>query len=377
MQQVMRALIDAGDIPPLPNTAPPPSVYLPPALPVVAASMAPLPWLPARLLWCLLSISTFAGSIVLLLRSSEWFSHGKWLLAAAVLFYSPTTSGLSTGNPSVLSCALVSMAVYLAVAKRPIASALALGIGHCIKPQISICVVALFIVWSCWKPLLLSLMVPVLSSALSVARAGSIAQYKLWLISLRLQVADAFSVGALNDPRPSNPFSHQMVDTNAVLAVFVPDLKIDSLIVGALAAAMMGLYLWLRRSLAGDRRWRDMAFFSALTLTIVYHRYYDAQLLLLAVPFVVRSLWAEDRQFGRRTASAVLIALLVFEFPLQALFAAWYSPSHVNQSAIGLLLFRHEPLVLVAMCLCLIPWLGNETRQAVPSEFPIPMGGKL
>ena len=159
-------------------------VFLPTSLPVVAP-LALLPWTAARLIWCLLSVAVFAWSVSLILKSTNVDGDAKWLLAAAILFFSPTTSGLSTGNPGVICCGLVIVAIYLAIVKRPIASALALGVTYCLKPQLSICAVALFALWRCWKPLLWSFAFPFISLVVSALPAGSIAEYKVWLADLR------------------------------------------------------------------------------------------------------------------------------------------------------------------------------------------------
>jgi hypothetical protein len=367
MGQVRDTLRKAGDKPPLPYSDPPPSVYLPTTLPVVA-SVAWLSWIPARLIWCLLSVSVFACSLLLVFRNVDLPPPGKFLLGAAVLFFSPTTSGLSTGNLSVFSCSLVILAVYLAFRERWIGSGLLLGLAHCLKPQVSIFAIVVFALWTYWKPLLISFVVPVLSAAVSVIRAPSFDQYRRWLVSLHQGIAATLAPGAINDPRPSNVFSYHMVNTQALFGVFVHNLLVDDILVWTIAAAMVVLYLWLRRRVPGDRRWWDMAFFSAVTLTIVYHRYYDAQLLLVAVPFVVR-----NRQRRGSVAIPVLCCLLLLEFPLQAILAQRFSPFLADKSIIGFLLFRHQPLAVPAMGLFLIPWFkrGYQADGAAGSLVPV------
>ncbi|MDQ2775268.1 MAG: DUF2029 domain-containing protein [Acidobacteriota bacterium] len=357
MKQVRDTLREAGNKPPLPYSDPPPSVYLPTTLPVIAP-VAWLSWIPARLIWCLMSVSMFGCSLLLIFRNVDLPLEGKFLLGAAVLFFSPTTSGLSTGNLSVFSCSLVILAIYLALKKRWIGSGLLLGLAHCLKPQVSIFAVVLFALWTYWKPLFISFVVPAVSAAVSIMRAPSLDQYRQWLASLHEGIAATLAPGAINDPRPSNIFSYHMVNTQAVFGVFVHNLAIDDILVWAIAAAMVVVYLWLRRRVAGDRRWCDMAFFSAVTLTIVYHRYYDAQLLLASVPFV-----AGSRKRLGSIAIPVLCFLLLLEFPLQAILAQRFSPFLADKSIIGFLLFRHQPLAVLAMCLFLIPWFRRSYQR--------------
>ena len=81
------------------------------------------------------------------------------------------------------------------------------------------------------------------------------------------------------------------------------------------AAALVISYVWLRRK---DRpspsKWRDVSFFAALTLIITYHRYYDAQLLLLTIPMLVVS-WKRNE---RVTVVFLFLCLLLLAFPLQS-----------------------------------------------------------
>ena len=162
------------------------------------------------------------------------------------------------------------------------------------------------------------------------------------------------AAGQINDPRPSNVFSYHMINMQAVFAVFTRNLKTADLMAWALALALISIYLWQRRSAIGDPRPRDTAFFSAVTLTIVYHRYYDAQLLLAAVPFVLNT-FRSNEGTGHRTAIALSCCLLLLEFPLQAMMAPWSSSLPADRSLAGFLLFRHQPLTVLAICILLIP----------------------
>ncbi|MBV9268247.1 MAG: DUF2029 domain-containing protein, partial [Acidobacteriaceae bacterium] len=281
-----------------------------------------------------------AASFAVLLRTLHLPRDVSWLLAAICLLFSPVSSGLSTGNPGVFSCALVLMAVLL-VRQRPITSALALGIAHCLKPQISICAVALFVLAGYWRPLLLSFVLPVISALISLAHAHSFDQYRLWIRSLEQGVAATVRAGGLNDPRPSNFFSYNLINAQAIFGTFISNLRLDDILTWAVAGALLALYLgWLRRRRESSY-WKDAAFLSALTLTVVYHRYYDSQLLLLAVPLVAFT-WREESHW----TTAAVFCFAVLEFPLQAIAAQTFHNQNAD-SLIGFMLYRHQPLLVL------------------------------
>lgn len=350
MRLVDVALHSAGDDPAtLPNTDPPPSVYLPSAFPLITP-VALLPWKAARLTWSLLSIAVFAFSAALLIRCCELDTTSKWLLAAGMLFFSPTTSGLSTGNPSVISCALTLAAILLALRHRMLAAAMLLGLAHSLKPQISIAGLAVFLAWGYWRAVALSFAVPVASTLISFLRIGRVEQYKLWLTTLRQGLAAISLPGGMNDPSPANYFSYHLVNASAIASMWIHDSRVVSTLVWIGTATLAGVYLWCRnRSSEGDTPLRDAAFFCTLSLIPVYHRYYDAQLLLGIVPWLLAS-----RRKRQKQTTLIWSGLLILLFPLQAILAE----SHHGldpASLAGFLLLRHQPLILILLSLLVMP----------------------
>lgn len=362
MELVDREVHAAGDDPAtLPNTDPPPSVYLPTALPLVA-SVAWLPWKTARLTWSLLSIAVFGFSALLILRNSHITEGQKWLVGAGLLLFSPTSSGLSTGNPSVISCGLTLGALFLAL-RRPASAAafipgllpaFLLGLAHSLKPQISVAALAPLLIWGLWRTMALSLSVPALAALLSFLRAESLGRYRLWIDTLGFGLKSASVPGGINDPSPANYFSYHLVNTAAIASVWLHDSRTVSVLVCIITAALITAYLLLRhRSCVRTRRLRDIAFFCIVSLLPVYHRYYDAQLLLGAVGFL---LTVESRH--KNEERAIWIGLLLLLFPLQAVFAeAHYQLNPA--SPVGFLLLRHQPAIVLILAALLIPWRRN------------------
>ncbi len=346
-------LYNAKGPPPLvPEPHSHPAVYPPTAMPIVAA-FARLPWARANLLWCLVSVACFALSLLLIFKNAGLSNTGKWLLACALLVFSPVQTGLAMGNPSVLVSSLTALAVYFALSKRWVISGILLGIAHCLKPQLSICALAVLAVWQCWRPVLLSFLVSLIVAAVSVIPATSIAQYWQWCLTLQQNVAASFALGGTNNPSAGQEGSHILLNSQALVGLFTRNLRLNDALVWILAAILILLYFRFRRRFGDVSRWRDLAFFSALTIAVTYHRYYDAQLLLLAIPFMVAS-WRAYRP----TVIALIVCLLLLAFPLQAALAVWEGSGGTN-SFLGLILFRHQPLAVLVMCFVLIPWTNQ------------------
>jgi hypothetical protein len=329
-----------------------PSVYLPTALPLVAG-VAWLRWEPARLVWsCLLAAAVFL-SLPLLFMETDLSASGKWLVAAGALSFSPTILGLSHGNPGILACSLTMLSLYLVIKGHGGWAALALGLADCLKPQLSIAAVVLFALWGYWRPLLLSFAFPAIAAMVSVLRAPSLNEYGHWLMSLREILAGTVVPGGINDPTPANPYAYSIVNAQTVISVWAHNPVVINVLTWFLTSALVLCYLVLRRGLDSHRRLRDMAFFSAVTLTAVYHRFYDEQVLLMAVPFLVTA------SSKRRAWILILwVCMLILWFPLNGLFRilpATLTPA----SPLGFLLLRCQPLIILTMCLLLIPWRGR------------------
>ncbi|MGI8962816.1 MAG: glycosyltransferase family 87 protein [Bryobacteraceae bacterium] len=326
-----------------------PSVYAPMAMPLIAA-LAWLPWAKANLLWCLLSTALFAMSLLLIFRSTDLSIDGKWLLASVLVAFSPTHTGLAMGNPSMIVCSSIALAIYFALVKRWLLSGILLGVAHCLKPQLSICALAVLGIWKYWSPVLISLLVPVVSTGMSVITAPSLSQYWQWCLKLQQNITGSFALGGTNNPSAGQEGSFILLNSQAIVGLFTPNLLLNDAIVWIMGGMIVALYFGFKTKDHHVSRWRDLAFFSALTIAITYHRYYDAQLLLLLIPFMLES-W--------HAYTAIVIALgaclLLLAFPSQATFAVWRGSGQPS-SVLGLVLFRHQPLAVLAMSLLLIPW---------------------
>ena len=370
MRAVAREVHAAGDDPAtLPYTDPPPSVYLPTVLPIVAP-MAWLPWKAARFVWASVSMAAFALSLGLMFRRCMLNTPQTWLLGAGVLLFSATSSGLSTGNPSVISCGLTLAGVLLILEQRIIAGAMLLGLAHSIKPQISIAALVVLALWGYWRAVGLSFLIPAITALVSFLRVCSFDQYGVWLLTLQRDIADTSLPGGLNDPSPANYFSYHLINEAAILTVWLHNPFVVRALVWISVAVLACTYLLLRKNVSGDRRLRDLAFFCCLSLVLVYHRYYDAQLLLGAVPFLL----LQGKDTRRVVTAALWIGFLVLLFPLQAIIAE--SVPHLNPASLrGFLLLRHQPLIILLLCVLLIPWASRVPKpgggQRTPSDAKV------
>lgn len=324
-----------------------PAVYLPPALPVFAV-LAALPWGAANAAWCLLSTGAFLLSVILLVRRAGVRVEDMRVWAAVALVFSPVHTGLAMGNPSVLACASTTLAVLTALEGAVAAPPLLLGLAHCLKPQISICGVLLLALWRAWPALLLSGLPPLATGVIAAARAPSVAAGLAWLTTLRDNLASGFAAGGANASGLRDPGAYLLVNAKTLAALVTDDRAGAAVLVWFAAVGMTALFLLRRGADGPETRDRDLGFAAVVTLMVAYHRYYDAQLLLLALPFVARA-WRERPAF----AAAASSALALLAFPTQALGGMFLASDPGSLSRF--LLFRHQPCAVIALGALLIP----------------------
>jgi hypothetical protein len=158
-----------------------------------------------------------------------------------------------------------------------------------------------------------------------------------WYAEWQSNVAALAVHGGINDPGPASIGAHglaMVISLQSVFSVFSDDPRFynwASYLV--FAPLLLGLaFITLRSRATHTRAWLALAVIAPLTLLPVYHRQYDAKLLLLTIPTCVM-LWAEGGAIGR-LALAVNAAGLVFTGDLTwAIFLGLMN--HLHLSATG------------------------------------------
>jgi hypothetical protein len=179
-----------------------------------------------------------------------------------------------------------------------------------------------------------------------------------WPQELQSNLAATSSRGDLNDPGPSSMGAHTLgmvVSLQTILSEFRDDPGFYNpaayLIIGPLMLIWAAVTLRSRFSI--DKMWIALAAISALSLLPVYHRIYDAKLLLLSIP-ACAMLWAEGGLIGWLSVGITTLAIVftsdlpwvIFSMLLGHLRPAmpWLSGSALN----ALVVFP-APMALLAM----------------------------
>lgn len=324
-----------------------PFVYLPAALPWMSP-FAILPWRAANTAWCLLSLALFGLSLWTILQHCELSRHGKWLAASAALLFSPTYVGVYDGNPGVVVIALIALSILRPARRVWSASGIALGIALCFKPQLALAAIGVFLLWRRGKPLIVAALVFALATTIGITVLSGGGHRWLWWQTEQDNVKASFVPGGQSDPAPLSPVAWQMINGQSLSSYLTPASGRYNGIIWLLAAVLLAAFL-VRRARGAGSPWQDIAFCSAVTLTVSYHRYYDAQLLLLLLPLLA-CLW---RQKQGQSFGMIAACLLLLAFPIQSWFARQLGEDAIVPSLKQLLLLRNQPAAVLLLCVLL------------------------
>ncbi len=278
------------------------NVYLPSTLPLILP-FAVLPFGPAHMLWMMLT----AGSLMLA-------SFLMWDLASQ---YTPVISALLIGfliansellmiggNPAGIAVGLCVVAAWCFLRKRFVpAGVLCLAISLALKPHDAGLVWLYFLLaGGVYRTRALQSLAAVTALSLPAFLWVTYTSPR-WMQEIHLNLL-AFSAHAgINDPGLASTGGHglgMMINLQTLLSFFRDDPSFYNpatyLICGALLLAWS--VKTLRSRVTAASSWLAMAAIVPLSLLPVYHRSYDAGLLLLTVP-ACAMLWAEGGPIAR------------------------------------------------------------------------------
>jgi hypothetical protein len=179
-----------------------------------------------------------------------------------------------------------------------------------------------------------------------------------WMAELHSNIVETSARGDLNDPGPSSMGAHTLgmvVCLQTVVSEFRDDPSfynpVTYFVIGPLILIWMMVTMFSRFTV--DRMWLALACISALSLLPVYHRIYDAKLLLLSIP-TCALLWARGGII-RWLALAINTLALVFTSDLAWIaFSLFLKRLHfavpsISDSALNVMIVFPAPTAILTM----------------------------
>ncbi len=324
---------------------------------VVIAPFTALSWSAAIAVWIVISIaavvlSPFALISICNLRLSDLRSQ---MFLAAWFAMAPLHTGLGTANPALLAVSLAIAAVWAEHRGKPSLSGILLGIAVCLKPTVAGGLLLYYMVRSNRR---YGLKIAGIAGAVTAIITG-LAVFRLtfagvpWLSSYIDNTRRIFAPGSLADFARPDAIRFNMINAQVLLYSLLGNASLANRLAQSLGAALLAVWLWLcYRRRRSPSQLLEISAVSVLCLIPVYHRFYDATVLIW--PLVWSLLLVAKR------STTVLIAVMVIPFLLpgpallsQLAAAGRIPPSVVNGWWWNTIILPHEiwDLILLGMLL--------------------------
>jgi Glycosyltransferase family 87 len=328
----------------------PPSTFL------VLSPLAALPYPLARLFWFLLNACLYITSAVLVrsLCPQSWLAT---LLVSLFLLASGILSVL--GQPALFAISLVVVGTNLFLRGRllPLAAILFL-LSLAVKPQIGGLILLYLLLRRIHWPYAAAAMA---GSLVILVSAGLILKHHprsaSWSDTLKSNLSATLGPGGSADPRPANPQAIGDINLQALTSIFFNESSEFNTAAYVLFACLTAAWMFtaLRAMPSMETNLLALAALAILSLTPVYHRFYDTRLLLLTIPAVVL-ISRKHRILGACMTALTVLTVISLQYRVQAyLLQQGKLQSLVQHKLLFVAFLRQQNLVLLLLfCLYLV-----------------------
>jgi len=302
-----------------------PTAY-PPTSFVLLAPVAWLPWHVAHKAWLAISLLAFGLTVFSLVSFSgfSWQDQRTYLFLALALALAPFQTGLAAGSIVIVAVGFCALAVLAVSRQWDITAGVTIGVAVGLKPQIGLPFLAYYLLRRRWRVVTTS--VTVLAILVATAVFHLAWSHTPWIDNYRYDNRMLFAYGSLGDFTERDPLRFGLVNLQVLLYTFLPD-RAGANIAALVITGALGL-LWLlllRRHAGTNNQLLELAALTALSLLPIYHRLYDACLLIFPLAWSLAVVRGSRNEFAKGT----LLLILVFLVPGGSALEQFQHTSHL------------------------------------------------
>jgi hypothetical protein len=259
---------------------------------VLLAPIAILPWHIAQALWLVVSLLAYSVMVVSLLSLTglRRSPQSMYAFLAFALALAPFHTGLAAGSIVIVAVGLTASAIWAARLEHNTWAGVLIALTIALKPQIGLPFLFYYVVRRKWRLSLVAVALVTLLAAVAIIRLEVAAAP--WMQSYLYDNKVLFAPGSLGDFTELNPIRFGLISLQ-VPAYTILGNRNTANIVAVLIASTLGIVWLFFVTRAGSKRDEllELSALAVLSLLPVYHRLYDASLLIfpLAWGFVAFS----------------------------------------------------------------------------------------
>jgi hypothetical protein len=285
-----------------------------------------LPWNFAYGVWLGMNLVLFAVLLWAMadLAGLSYRESPAIFLVAAVLSLAPFHTGIVTANVTVVAVELSVIAIWVARRHHDILTALLLALATALKPQIGFWFLLYYFLRRRW------LICGVAAGVLACLTVLGLSRLELghtpWLSNYPNDNHILLESGVLGNFTAINPTRFGLINLQVALYPLLGDVQITNAVSMAIGAILVMVWLvaMIRTGRPDDREFLDLSAIAVISVLPVYHRFYDAALLVLPLCCAV-VLFRKARIF----ASLSLLLMLAFLVPGGTLLETMQLEGHI------------------------------------------------
>jgi hypothetical protein len=190
-----------------------------------------------------------------------------------------------------------------------------------------------------------------------------------WTSTLHRNLTATLSPGGSADPRPSNPQAIGDTNLQALTSIFFADERMFNAVAYAVFAVLLAAWIIsvVRTNASPELHFLSLGALSVLSLTPVYHRFYDTRLLLLTIPAVL-IVFQKRRLLGTLIAVLTILAVVSVQYRVQVFLlqhGQWQSV--VQNKFLLIVLLRQQNLELLMLFFLYLLAIISTRASRVPA----------
>src|SRR5271157_5154901 len=267
--------------------------------------LAVLPWPVAHFAWFVITACLTLAviwSLLSLIEAGVGFNKNDWrsyIFVAFALAFAPLHTGFAAGSIVIGTVALCGIAVSREQQGREIFAGILIGMAICLKPQIGLPFFACYLLWRRWRLCGMAAGVVFTTAILALARLAI--GGTPWLENYRMDNKVLLATGILSDFTERNPIRFSLINLQVLFYAMVHNAAAANTLAFAISAILFGasLVLMLLRGAKNNDVLLPLSTLAVLSLFPVYHRFYDAFLLIFPLCWSFREFSGPQNKFAR------------------------------------------------------------------------------
>ncbi len=277
---------------------------------VLIAPFSLLPWKLAYALWLAVNLILFCVMLCALVALSglSYRDPRAILLIAATVALAPFHSGIVTANASLVAVEASVIAVWAARNRHEATTAVLLAVATGLKPQIGLCFLLYYLLRRRWQVCGIALGLLALATAIGLLRLEL--NHTPWLSNYMIDNHTLLESGVLGNFSAINPTRFGLINLQVALYPLLGGTTLTNAAARLFGLALFATWLVLMARKQPHHELLELSAIAVISLLPVYHRFYDATLLVLPLCWAIVS-FRKSRSF----ATLSLLLMLPFLIP--------------------------------------------------------------